>query len=84
MDKKRAVQQQAAHLAYLEAHPYEQFSAEELRAARDTLAREADAVRAGMAHGDLGLDAYTQVWEECLAQVGDSLPLESLLFRSPL
>ena len=69
VDKKRVVQQQAAHLAYLEAHPYEQFSAEELREAREALAREADTVRAGMAHGDLGLDAYTCVWEECLAQV---------------
>lgn len=69
MDKKRAVQLQASHLAHLEAHPYEQFSADELEAARALLRREVDAVRAGMAHGDLGLDAYAQVWEECLAQV---------------
>ncbi|XP_045447036.1 cell division cycle 5-like protein [Melitaea cinxia] len=69
VDKKRAVQLQASHLAYLEAHPYEQFSADELEAARELLRREVDAVRAGMAHGDLGLDAYAQVWEECLAQV---------------
>ncbi|CAG4918817.1 unnamed protein product [Colias eurytheme] len=68
-DEKKAVSMQAAHLAHLEAHPYEQFTAEELRAARALLRREADAVRAGMAHGDLGIDAYTQVWEECLAQV---------------
>merc|ERR1712029_1207646 len=26
-------------------------------------------VAEGMQHGDLSLDAYTQVWEECLAQV---------------
>ena len=28
-----------------------------------------DVVKQGMLHGDLSLDAYTQVWEECLAQV---------------
>lgn len=26
-------------------------------------------VKEGMAHGDLSLDAYTTVWEECLSQV---------------
>merc|ERR1711864_30571 len=26
-------------------------------------------VKGGMQHGDLSLEAYTQVWEECLAQV---------------
>ncbi|XP_041970783.1 cell division cycle 5-like protein [Aricia agestis] len=69
VDKKRWVQVQAGHLAYLESHPYEQFSREELDAARAMLAAEQDAVKAGMGHGDLGIDAYTQVWEECLAQV---------------
>lgn len=28
-----------------------------------------DVVKHGMNHGDLSLDAYTQVWEECLEQV---------------
>ena len=28
-----------------------------------------DSVKQGMSHGDLSLEAYTQVWEECLAQV---------------
>jgi len=28
-----------------------------------------EVVKQGMAHGDLSLDAYTQVWQECLAQV---------------
>ncbi|XP_045766130.1 cell division cycle 5-like protein [Maniola jurtina] len=69
VEKKRAVQLQASHLAYLEQHPYEQFSAEELAAAKQELQKEMEVVRAGMGHGDLGLDAYTQVWEECLAQV---------------
>ncbi|XP_013138731.1 PREDICTED: cell division cycle 5-related protein [Papilio polytes] len=39
---------------------------EEKRAA--LLALRSAAVQRGC-HGDLGLDAYTQVWEECLAQV---------------
>ncbi|KAL4708323.1 hypothetical protein ACJJTC_007729 [Scirpophaga incertulas] len=69
VDKKRVVQAQAAHLAYLEQHPYEEFTAAELDAARAALQREVEVVRAGMAHPDLSLDAYAQVWEECLAQV---------------
>lgn len=63
------MQQQAAHLAYLEEHPYEQFTADELAKAEEELRREMDVVRTGMGHGDLSLDAYTTVWEECLAQV---------------
>ncbi|XP_050343894.1 cell division cycle 5-like protein [Nymphalis io] len=69
VDKKRTVQLQASHLAYLEQHPYEQFTAEELDEAKEELRKEMEVVRAGMGHGDLGIDAYTQVWEECLAQV---------------
>lgn len=72
IDKKRAVQLQASHLAYLEQHPYEEFTAEELSAAKRELQREMEAVKAGMGHGDLSLDAYTQVWEECLAQVREN------------
>ncbi|XP_059056735.1 cell division cycle 5-like protein [Achroia grisella] len=69
VDKKRAVQLQASHLAYLEQHPYEDFTAEELTAAKQELKKEIEVVKAGMGHGDLSIDAYTQVWEECLAQV---------------
>ncbi|KPJ18994.1 Cell division cycle 5-like protein [Papilio machaon] len=69
VDKKRVVQAQASHLAYLEQHPYEEFSAGELDEARELLRQEMEVVRQGMGHGDLGIDAYTQVWEECLAQV---------------
>lgn len=28
-----------------------------------------DVVKVGMGHGDLSMDAYTQVWEECYGQV---------------
>ncbi|XP_063619363.1 cell division cycle 5-like protein [Cydia splendana] len=69
VDKKRAVQLQASHLAYLEQHPYEEFTPQELDEAKAELQKEIEVVRSGMGHGDLSLDAYTQVWEECLAQV---------------
>lgn len=69
IDKKRAVQLQASHLAYLEQHPYEEFSKHDLEAAKLELKKEMEVVKAGMGHGDLSMDAYTQVWEECLAQV---------------
>lgn len=69
VDKKRAVQLQASHLAYLEQHPYEEFSSEDLEAAKLEMKKEMEVVKGGMGHGDLSMDAYTQVWEECLAQV---------------
>ncbi|KAJ8733448.1 hypothetical protein PYW08_001746 [Mythimna loreyi] len=69
IDKKRAVQLQASHLAYLEQHPYEEFSSEDLEAAKLEMKKEMEVVKAGMGHGELSMDAYTQVWEECLAQV---------------
>jgi len=33
------------------------------------LAEEMEKVKVGMGHGDLTMEAYTQVWEECLSQV---------------
>lgn len=57
------------HLAYLEQHAYETFNPEDLAVAKHMLAHEMDVVKHGMNHGDLSLDAYTQVWEECLSQV---------------
>lgn len=33
------------------------------------LAGEMEVVKAGMGHGDLSMEAYSQVWEECYAQV---------------
>lgn len=66
---KRPAVTQAQHLAYLEQNPYENMSADELNYARKILAHEMDVVKQGMNHGDLSLDAYTQVWEECLGQV---------------
>lgn len=38
------------------------------------LAAEMEVVKAGMGHGDLSMEAYTQVWEECYGQV--NIPLD--------
>lgn len=56
-------------MAYLEQWPYEDFVPEQLQDADVLLKKEMDIVKQGMAHGDLSIDAYSQVWEECLAQV---------------
>lgn len=60
---------QAQQLAYLEQNPYESFNQESLTIANKLLEKEMEVVKHGMNHGDLSLDAYTQVWEECLSQV---------------
>lgn len=67
-NKKPAISQ-AQNLAYLEQHPYENVKPEEVSLAKRMLKREMDVVKQGMNHGDLSLDAYTQVWEECLKEV---------------
>lgn len=41
--------------------------------AKVILAAEMEVVKAGMGHGDLSMEAYSQVWEECYGQV--SIPL---------
>lgn len=57
------------HLQYLEQNTYEEYNPEQLREAENLLNKEMEVVRQGMAHGELSIDAYSQVWEECLAQV---------------
>ncbi|CAL1262545.1 unnamed protein product [Larinioides sclopetarius] len=59
----------AHHAAYLERHPYLEYDEEDIEEASQLLKEEMDVVKKGMGHGDLSLEAYTQVWEECLAQV---------------
>merc|ERR1712083_950772 len=54
---------------YLDRHPYKEYSKEEMEEAAEMLQKEMEVVKGGMQHGELSLDAYTQVWEECLAQV---------------
>ena len=46
---------------YLDKHPYHKYEEEEMNAARSLLAAEMEVVKEGMGHGDLSLEAYTQV-----------------------
>nr|XP_033321478.1 cell division cycle 5-like protein isoform X3 [Megalopta genalis] len=55
--------------AYLEQHPYINFDEDDLTAAKKLLIEEMSVVKDGMAHGELSLDSYTTVWEECLSQI---------------
>lgn len=59
----------AGHASYLNDQPYENFSEDQMKEARDLLDAEMEIVKRGMGHGDLSLEGYTQVWEECLEQV---------------
>ncbi|GFR13319.1 cell division cycle 5-like protein [Trichonephila clavata] len=59
----------AHHASYLERHPYQEYDETDIEEATDLLKEEMEVVKKGMSHGDLSLEAYTQVWEECLAQV---------------
>lgn len=59
----------APHLQYLEHNPYRPSDAEAMKVAKELLEEEMQIVKLGMAHGDLSLESYTQVWEECLSQV---------------
>ncbi|KAE8605364.1 hypothetical protein XENTR_v10015082 [Xenopus tropicalis] len=59
----------AESLAFLEQSPYDKFSKEELKLAEDLLQQEMEVVKQGMGHGDLSIDSYNQVWEECYSQV---------------
>lgn len=66
---KRANISQAQNIAYLEQNPHQSFKPEELEKAKEMLKAEMEHVKHGMGHGDLSLDSYTQVWEECLSKV---------------
>jgi len=59
----------AANRAALESEPLESFTEKEIANARDLLAGEIEFVQSKMAHGDLPIESYTKVWEECYAQV---------------
>merc|ERR1712242_4137 len=65
----RGIVNEASHRNYLDKHQWREYSKEELDEANVLLEQEMEIVKEGMQHGDLSLEAYTQVWEECLAQV---------------
>merc|ERR1712051_370983 len=79
----RSILNEASHRAYLDKHPYQRFDDDDIAAANDLLEEEMEAVKQGMAHGELSLEAYTQVWEECLSQVL-FLPTQSRYTRANL
>ncbi|EDW79544.1 uncharacterized protein Dwil_GK20537 [Drosophila willistoni] len=55
--------------SYFKANPYEEISPQDLAQAKQMLADEMDVVKERMSHGELPLDVYAQVWQECLGQV---------------
>ena len=59
----------SANQAALDSNPLEAFSEKEIANAREVLAKEMEFVKSKMAHGDLPIESYTKVWEECYAQV---------------
>jgi len=65
----RSILNEGVHRAYLDKHVYQKFSEEDMESAKKLLEAEMIEVKEGMGHGDLSLESYTQVWEECLAQV---------------
>jgi pre-mRNA-splicing factor CDC5/CEF1 len=70
---------------YLETHPYEQFTDDDLATvrrrteickvtllflqARALLEAEVNVVKKTMGHGDINVDVYSKVWDECYSQV---------------
>ncbi|KAJ4918843.1 hypothetical protein JOQ06_022261 [Pogonophryne albipinna] len=59
----------ASHIGHLETHPYKPVPTEDMELAKAVLAAEMEVVKGGMGHGDLSMEAYSQVWEECYGQV---------------
>lgn len=55
--------------AYLNQNPYDECEDEDLSEARELLKEEMHTVKSGMGHGDLSVENYSQVWDECLTQV---------------
>lgn len=53
----------------LQSHRYVEVPQKEFAKAKQMLADEMKIVKGGMAHGDLTLDVFIQVWEECFSQV---------------
>ena len=66
---ERGILNEATHRNYLDKHQWREYSKEDMEQAKGLLEQEMGVVAEGMQHGDLSLEAYTQVWEECLAQV---------------
>ncbi|CAF1182392.1 unnamed protein product [Rotaria sordida] len=57
------------YTAYLKTYPYEEFTDDELATARSLLESEMNSVKKIMGHGDINLDSYSKVWNDCYSQV---------------
>ncbi|KAI0990383.1 hypothetical protein GJ496_002829 [Pomphorhynchus laevis] len=68
---------------YLQKHPPEAFNEDELFEANRLLEMEMQNVKHGMDHGEISLETYTKVWEECYAQVM-YLPAQNRFTRASL
>ncbi|XP_051173244.1 cell division cycle 5-like protein [Leptopilina boulardi] len=55
--------------SYLNSHPYKNYEKDDLDDAKKLIENEMNIVRKGMDHGDISLEAYCTVWEECLSQI---------------
>lgn len=80
---QKGVVNQALHLAYLDEHPYVKYEDQDIQQAKEVLQQEMQMVKEGMGHGDLSLDAFSQVWDECYAQVL-FLPSQNRYIRASL
>ena len=73
----------AANQAALEHERYESFTEEDLADAKKLLQKEMEFVKQRIGHGDLHLDSYSKVWQECYAQVSFAHSLwNKLLFSN--
>ena len=69
VDPSKVAQLTQAHKTFLDKRPHESFNEDEIAEADALLKKELEVVKTGMGHGELSIDSYTQVWEECYAQV---------------
>ncbi len=53
----------------LKADPLEQFTDQEMDDAKKLLKDEIEVVKKIIGHGEVNVDVYTKVWEECYDQV---------------
>ena len=59
----------SANKMALEEEQLDDITENEMNAARQLLNEEIEVVKRAMAHGDLPIEVYTRVWEECYGQV---------------
>lgn len=57
------------HIQWLEKNPYIEIALSDIDNASKQMKSEIQIVKNGMAHGDLSIESYAQVWQECLSQV---------------